>query len=305
MILLAALAGAAVAGGLVLLIRGLFPPARDPGKPPGLFAAPRLTAGGRRQGLIAVAAGLVVYVLTGWPVGGIAAIAAVIYLPKLGTRAERQRTAMLEGLEQWTRRLADMVSASRGLEEALSASARTAPAAIAGPVGRLAEQLSSRGGAEAALRAFADEIDDPAGDRIAAALIIATGRRGGAARDVLVALAALLAKDVAARRDIDAEQAEHRTTVKWICILIVGFTIFAVLNHSYSAPFGTPAGQVVLALVAGLYAAGLTWLHRLGKIKTASRFLSADGAPARRLAEPAQLPAGPVPGTGVVARRLP
>jgi Flp pilus assembly protein TadB len=284
MILLAALAGAAVAGGIVLLIRGLTPYAPEPGTPPRLSAM-RVTSAGRRQALLAVLAAIVVFVLTGWPVGALAAAAAAAFLPKLGNSGQRQRTAMLEGLEQWIRRLADMVTASRGLEDALEASARSAPPAIAGPVGRLAARLASRSGAEAALRAFAKEVDDPAGDRIAAALIIATGRRGGGARDVLVALAVLLARDVAARREIDAERAQHRTTVRWIGIFVGGFTVFSVLNHSYAAPFGTIAGQVVLAIVALLYAGGLAWLHRLGSLQTAGRFLDdsvADQAAAAR-----------------------
>jgi Flp pilus assembly protein TadB len=296
MILLAALAGAAVTGGLVLLIRGLIPVAPVPGTPPRL-ASLSLSAGGRRQALFAILAGLVVFVLTGWPVGGLAAAAAVLFLPKLGSNGQRQRTAMLEGLEQWIRRLADMVTASRGLEDALEASARSAPDAIAGPVGRLAARLASRGGSEAALRAFAAEIDDPAGDRIAAALIIATGRRGGGSRDVLIALAILLARDVAARREIDAERAQHRTTVRWIGIFVGGFTVFSVLNHSYSAPFGTAAGQVVLAFVALLYAGGLLWLHRLGNLPEAGRFLDDSLARPARGAPPQLTQKSAVTGT--------
>jgi Flp pilus assembly protein TadB len=293
MILLAALAGAAIAAGIVLGAWGLF------GRAPAAGAPPRLTAGtlstaGRRRVLLALLAGLMVFLLTRWPVGALAAAAAVIFLPKLTMAGgQRQRTAMLEGLEQWIRRLADMVTASRGLEDALGASARSAPAAVAGPVGRLAARLAARTGTEAALRAFAAEIDDPAGDRIAAALIIATGRRGGGARDVLVALAVLLARDVAARREIEAERAQHRTTVRWITVFIAGFTVFAVLNHSYSAPFGTVAGQVVLAIVAGLYAAGLFWLHRLGSLPAAGRFLDDTVAGnSAAVTGPAQLPQG-------------
>ena len=180
---------------------------------------------------------------------------------------------MLEGLEQWTRRLADMLTASRGLEDALEVSARTAPAAIAGPVTALARRLSARVGTEEALRTFAAEIDDPAGDRIAAALIIATGQRGGAVHGVLSALAEILARDIAARREIEAERAQHRTTVRWIVAFIAGFTAFAIVNRSYSAPYGTLAGQIVLAVVALLYAAGLGWLHRLGTIPGPGRFL--------------------------------
>ena len=155
---------------------------------------------------------------------------------------------MLEGLEQWTRRLSDMLTASRGLEEALEASARHAPAAIEPAVAALGRRLAARTGTEAALRAFAADIGDPAGDRIAAALIIATGRRGGAVRDVLNALAVMLARDVAARREIEADRAQHRTTVKWLTLFVLGFTVFAVLNRSYSAPYGTVPGQVVMAL---------------------------------------------------------
>ena len=175
----------------------------------------------RRRIAFAVLAGLITLALTRWPVAALAAVSAVMFLPKLtATRAARRRTAKLEGLEQWTRRLSDMLTASRGLEDALAVSARTAPAAIAGPVTALARRLSARVGTEDALRAFAAEIDDPAGDRIAAALIIATGQRGGAVHGVLSALAEILARDVAARREIEAERAQHRTTLRWIVAFV-------------------------------------------------------------------------------------
>jgi Flp pilus assembly protein TadB len=284
MIVLAALAGAAIATGLVLGVRELIGRAGPSGAPASRRPPPTspsrfisLSDWPRRQAVLAVIAGLGVLAITRWPVAGLAAGLAVIFLPRvLSTRGQRERTAKLEGLEQWTRRLSDMLTASRGLEEAIEASARSAPAAIAGPVAALAGRLSSRAGPEAALRAFAAEIDDPAGDRIAAALIIATGRRGGGVRDVLNALAVMIARDVAARREIEAERAQHRTTLRWIAVFIGGFTIFAVLNRSYSRPYGTIPGEFVLALVTGLYAAGLGWLYRLGTMPTPGRFLARE-----------------------------
>jgi Flp pilus assembly protein TadB len=275
--LLAALAGGLIAAGLVLGAAELAGRPRVPApraRPrPRAFTRPR-----RRRTLLAVPAGLAVLLVTGWPVAGLAAAAAVIFLPRLSfVRGQRRRTEMLEGLEQWVRRLSDMLTASRGLEEALEASARTAPAAIAEPVAALARRLSARTGTEAALRAFAADIADPAADRIAAALIIATGRRGGGVREVLNALAAMLARDVAARRDIEAERAVHRTTVRWIAVFILAFTVFAAANRSYSAPFGTLAGELVLAFVAGLYAVGLYWLHRLAVMPAPGRFLDEAG----------------------------
>jgi Flp pilus assembly protein TadB len=275
---LAGLGGGLVVTGLVLLLLELTRRAPAPGQP--TRAGPRLTrvrlsTAGRRRVLIAIGAGLVALAITRWPVAMLAGAAAVLFLPKItSTRAARERAAVLEGLEQWTRRLSDMLTASRGLEDALEASVRSAPKAIEPAVARLGRRLSSRAGTEAALRAFAAEINDPAADRIAAALIIATGRRGGGVRDVLNALAAMLARDVAARREIEAERAQHRTTVKWLTWFVAGFTAFAVLNRSYSAPYGTAGGQVVLALVALLYAGGLSWLHHLGTVPVPGRFLA-------------------------------
>lgn len=283
MIIVAALAGALIMAGIVLGAAELTRRAPVPGRPPGrMLTQGRITAA-RKRIAVAVLAGLIMLAVTRWPVAAVATSAAVIFLPKLtATRAVRQRTARLEGLEQWTRRLSDMLTASRGLEDALAVSARSAPAAIAGPVTALARRLSARVGTEDALRAFAAEIDDPAGDRIAAALIIATGQRGGAVHGVLSALAEILARDIAARREIEAERAQHRTTLRWIVAFVAGFTVFAIVNRSYSAPYGTVVGQVVLALVALLYAGGLGWLHRLGMLPSPGRFLDAhrerDGA---------------------------
>ena len=277
MIIGAALAGALIMTGIVLLIAELTRRAPAPGQPHGRVPIPGRIVAARKRLAFAVLAGLIILAVTGWPVAALATAGAVIFVPKLtAAKAARQRTAKLEGLEQWTRRLSDMLTASRGLEDALSVSARTAPAAIAGPVTALVRRLAARAGTDESLFAFANEIDDPAGDRIAAALIIATGRRGGAVGGVLSALAEILARDIAVRREIEAERAQHRTTLRWIVAFVAGFTVFAILNRTYSAPYGTVAGQVVLAVVALLYAAGLGWLHRLGMLPVPGRFLEAS-----------------------------
>jgi Flp pilus assembly protein TadB len=278
---LAGVAGGLVVAGLVLLVLELTRKPPAPGTP--ARHNRRLSPANRKRVLVAIGAGLAVLAVTRWPVAGIVAVAAVLFLPRVtSARAAKHRVEVLEGLEQWTRRLSDMLTASRGLEDALEASARTAPLAIEPAVARLARRLAARTGTEQALRAFAAEINDPAGDRIAAALIIATGQRGGAVHGVLQTLAEILSRDVAARREIEAERAQHRTTLRWIIVFIAGFTAFAILNRSYSAPYGTLAGQAVLTVVALLYAAGLGWLYRLGTIPGPGRFLDRENAGAAR-----------------------
>ena len=274
MILLVALAGGLAAAGLALLVVELTRRAPPPGTPPGRALIRSGFGSGGKRITFAVVAAVAMLAVTGWPVAALATGFGVVFVPTLiSTRAVRQRTARLEGLEQWTRRLSDMLTASRGLEDALEVSARTASAAIAPQVTALARRLAARVGTQDALRAFATDIDDPAGDRIVAALLIATSQRGGGVQGVLSTLAEQLARDVAARREIEASRAEHRTTLRWIIAFIGGFTLFAIINKSYSAPYGTFVGEAVLALVAILYAAGLTWLHKLGQIPAPGRFL--------------------------------
>ena len=276
MIGLAGVAGGLVIAGLALLLLECTRPVPELGTPP--RSGIRLTPRFRKRLLIAAGTGVATLALTRWPAAMIAAALAVLFLPAIvSSRAAHQRAAVLEGLEQWTRRLSDMLTASRGLEEALEASAHQAPAAIEPAVTALGRRIAARSGTEAALRAFAADLDDPSGDRIAAALIIATGHRGGAVRDVLNALAITLARDVAARREIEADRAQHRTTVKWLTFFVLGFTVFAVLNRSYSQPYGTVPGQLVMGLVTALYAGGLLWLHHLGSLPVPGRFLAAAG----------------------------
>lgn len=273
---LAGVGGGLVLAGLALLLLEFTRPRPQPGTP--RRTRIRLAPRSRNRLLLAAGTGVATLVLTRWPVAVIAAMLAVLFLPAIiSSQDAQQRVAVLEGLEQWTRRLTDMLTASRGLEDALGTSASKAPAAIAPAVTALGRRMATRTGTEAALRAFAADIDDPAGDRIAAALIIATGQRGGAVRDVLNALAIMLARDVAARREIEADRAQHRTTVKWLTLFVLGFTVFAVLNRSYSAPYGTVPGQVVMALVTALYAGGLLWLNHLGSVPAPGRFLAAPG----------------------------
>src|SRR5436309_1709088 len=87
-------------------------------------------------------------------------------------------------------RISPQWACSRALEDALIHSAESAPAAIARPLHTLAGRLRARGAdTTAALRAFAAEIDDPVGDLIATALVLAAEIRGPGLHAVLTELA--------------------------------------------------------------------------------------------------------------------
>ncbi|MEP7025839.1 MAG: type II secretion system protein, partial [Actinomycetota bacterium] len=103
MTILAASSGALIVAGLVLLFAELTRRAPARGTPPGASSlVPGLPPGLPRRLLLALLALLVVLLLTRWPVAGLAAAAAVIFVPRLtSSKDTRRRTAALEALEQW------------------------------------------------------------------------------------------------------------------------------------------------------------------------------------------------------------
>lgn len=279
MILFAAVCGLLLVGGMLcafVAITGvglaeeeaIRPPSRFP--PRALFAAHRW-----RRMAAALAAGILVLLVTGWPVAALAVMAGVIVGPYLlSKRPAERRIARLEALEQWTRKLGDVLGASRALEDALMLSVRQAPEPIAREVGALARRLRGQMPTRTALRMWADDLADPVADQIAAALILAAEHRGAGLRTVLVALSDVVARDVTNRREIEASRAQHRTTLRWILIFVVVYTVFVSLRHSYSAPFDTMAGQTAMFVVVLLYAAGFFWIHRLASPERQPRLLT-------------------------------
>ncbi|MEV0168983.1 type II secretion system F family protein [Nonomuraea fuscirosea] len=269
---LAALAGAALIAGPLLAFAGSrHVPVRPP-RPP-RRRIPRAAVMPFAYGTTALC---VTWWLTGWPVAAAGVAAGAITLPRMLTNRDTvRRIERLEALEAWIRHLADVLGGSAGIEEALRSSADHPPAPIATEVRALARRLSYRTPTEQALRAFADDLADPTGDMIAGALILACRARGQGLREVLQRLARTVAKDVAARREIDAERATHRVTARWVVGALLGYTGFALLNTTYVSPFGTLGGQLVLAIVIGLYAGAFVWLHRLARPPKGHRFLNA------------------------------
>lgn len=274
--LVAALSGGLLASGVSLagaVLAGI-----DPFPAPHPRPRRRITIAWSRRTLArvlaTVATALIVWAATGWPVAGAAAATAALTLPHvLSGRAVKQRIARLDAMDAWSRQLADALTTGTGIEEALLAAAENPPPPIETEVAALRRRQEFRTPTEDALRAFADDLDHPLGDTIAAALIIASTVRGRGLHDVLTSLADTIAREVTNQRQIDAERAAHRTTMYWVVTALALFTGFALVNRAYVAPYGTLTGQTTLAFVAALYAATLGWLHRLATPPPGRRFL--------------------------------
>ena len=250
-------------------------------------AVRRSVAGNGRRMAGWCLAGVGVWVVTGWPVAGLALAGAGAWLPWLlgSARVARDRIELLEALESWCRRMADTLAGGGaiGLAQAIAVTAPRVDEPIAVAVQALAGHLrSEQGDPSKALREFADTVDDRSGDAVAAALLLALHQQGNGISEVLRQLADGVARDVRARRDIEAERAESRQSIRILLLIQAGVLTLMALVPTFAVPYRTPLGQLVMALLMAGTITLLIWMRRLAIGKQAPRFLGnhvKDGAP--------------------------
>jgi Flp pilus assembly protein TadB len=174
---------------------------------------------------------------------------------------------------------------------------------ISGPLTKLVERLHIRVPMADALLRFADDLDDPGADLIIAALVLNARLRGPGLRDLLGSLSASVREELDMRRKVTAERRSIRRSVQIVVGVSVGMALaLALLDHRFLAPYDGVFGQAVLAVVAGVYAAGIWWLRRLARFETPQRLLTTgwQGGPAE--AAPATTGAAAAGGTAAGAR---
>ncbi|MFB9384715.1 type II secretion system F family protein [Pseudonocardia petroleophila] len=233
----------------------------------------------RRRAAVSCLLGIAVWTVSGWPVAGVATTAAGVLLPWLlgGGRVVENRLATLEALEGWCRRMGDMLAGGGaiGLAQAVIVSAERTDGPIGPAVRVLARQLREGDtGPSEALRGFADAVDDRTGDAVAAALLLALHAQSPGVGQVLRQLADGVARDVRARRDIEAERAESRQSVRMLLIIQAALLVLLALVPGFAAPYGTPVGQAVMAVLLVGTGAVLVWMRRLAVGQPAPRFLT-------------------------------
>ena len=278
--LLAGVCGALAVAGLLLSAYAFTapePPAR-PGRRRPRPMAQNDRPGARRQRALWVAGGVAaaaVWLVSGWPVGGVLVGLAVVGVPWLLEQFSAGNAAVerLEALQEWVRRTSDVLAAGGGLEQTLIRSARTAPEPIQVEVVTLAARLQARWPTSRALLAFADDLDDAAGDLVVGALLLGAELRGPGLARVLTELARSLSEEVTMRRKVEADRAKPRANARWLLLITVAASGLAALNGDYLAPYGTGLGQLVLAVICALIVGCLLWMRRLTVAVPSARFL--------------------------------
>ncbi|WP_229827446.1 type II secretion system F family protein [Klenkia taihuensis] len=216
--------------------------------------------------------------LTGWPVAALATAAAVVFVPSVvgGGKESRHLITVSDALADWTRRLADLISsgAAGSTREALRRSLDSAPLAIRPAVADLVSRMGPQG-VETALRRFADDVRDPAADKIAMVLILRERNGGPGLAEVLTALATDLDERSRMIREVEAERAKPRSNMRTIVIttglVVVGMLLFA---RTFLSGYSSLGGQLALLVVAALFGAALRWMRALSAPPTWPRVLA-------------------------------
>lgn len=274
--LVPAVGGALIVVGVLGVVVGLIPSPERPAAPQrrSPFTRLRLSRRSRLLLLGGVVVGVVVALVSGWILAIALLPLAAAGLPLLLSASDGQdRIDRLEAMEEWIRSLSGVLTAGVGLEQALIATLRSAPAQIRPEVARLVARLRARWSTEAALRALADDLDDSTGDLIAANLILGARRRGSGLAAVLESLAESVAADVRARRAIEADRAKPRTTARWVTLITVGVLVVLAFTGDYVAPYRSGLGQLVLALMLAAYGGVLVWMRRMAAGRPLPRFI--------------------------------
>jgi hypothetical protein len=233
---------------------------------------------------LAVSAGSLALAVTGWPVGAVLAAAGGVGGPSLhGTRARRTAAiARTEAIAAWAEMVRDTLAAARGLQEAILATAKIAPEPIRAEVRTLAARMERERFAPA-LRAFAADLADPAGDVVVAALLLTADQHARNLGDVLGAAASSARATASMRIRVEAGRARTYTSSR---LIVTVTSVFAggllLFNRGYMAPFGTAVGQLVLLVIGGLFAVAVGAMARLGRAEQPHRVLAAVTGEAQR-----------------------
>jgi Flp pilus assembly protein TadB len=298
-LLLALLSGMAVVGGLIGTVAGIVG-TTTPRRAPLHRRWQALRAGQdqdrgeevrlRRRTLTACALVVfgAVWLVSGNFVAGGLLGAAVVGVPWLITPSKiaAERIGQLEALSEWTQRLAGLLRLGMGLEQAMITSRKGAPDALAPQIASLSERLRRGWRPEEALRAFAGELDDVTADKVTAALILSVNDRGPGLAQALEDLAGTVREEVGRKRSIEADRAKPRTTVRWMTFITLGVIVSGFFVPSYTRPYSTLLGQLVLGFLTAGFVAVLAMMRQLGTFRRIPRFLITDPRSTVRLPAP-------------------
>ena len=222
----------------------------------------------RPSAVCAAALGLAAARDAGWPASS-AAVAVVAGAVALVRSADRRHLARVEGqLPGVAQQLAAAIHAGLSLRQALARAARDAPEPIRAELERAVAELALGGRLEGALEGLAARV--PAHDlRIMVTAILVQRRTGGNLARALADLSERIEERAQLERELRGATAQARMTA-W---LVAALPLAGAAMAEIAAPgtlariLGSGPGPALLVASTALYAVGLLWIRRIGRVE--------------------------------------
>jgi hypothetical protein len=263
----------------VLFVAGVALAVVPPTDAPATPVDPRRTRRLAIRALIGLAIGSLIVLVSGWVVPGVIVGAGAAWGVAGWQRRQRSsevEIARLEALASWVESVRDVMMAGEQPVGAITSTVGSTAPIIRPHVRRLAVGLGQQD-PEVVFRRFADDIDDPLADLVAAGLAIAI-RRGARTVPVLTALAEQTREQVDRRRLVEAERAPTRREVQALTLimgaLVIGLLVFG--RSEYLDAYDTTRGQIFLGIALAGYAGLIVRVQKLAAFPRPGRFLTGD-----------------------------
>lgn len=233
-----------------------------------------------KRAVAAAVAGVLVWWLSGWPVAGVAAAMLAWWAREIfgADTAGKVAAAKVEAVAAWVESVRDTVDAGAGLGQSLIAVARVAPPGLEAATDALAGRIRSGDKVDTALRDFARAVDDETCDEAVLALIGAH-RRSGDLGALLDRLAVSARENAAMRERIITSRARVRTASRLIAGFGVGMiAIVIAMRPTFLAAYDSMAGQMMLAVILGLFGLSMYWLARMSRWQAPPRLIDLEAS---------------------------
>jgi hypothetical protein len=216
----------------------------------------------------AVLAGLAVWAATSWPAAGAWAALGGWAVPSL-LRRDRARAAeavRLDAWATWVGLIAGQLASQASLAEALLAACRRAPAVLGADLAPLRSNLGRLPLDEALTAWSATSAASAELDQVGLVLSLAAAGAGGHVAQVLSQLGTELRARASSARRIERERRRTRLAGRAAAGVAGAWMLAgARFDRSLFSVYAHPAGQLLLAGVIGILAAGLWGLARLDR----------------------------------------
>ncbi len=236
--------------------------------------ASRFKAG---HAVIGLVTGLVLLVLTRWPVLAAAGFAAGFLLPRLlsaGDGSVAGFATKTDAIATWLESLRDLMSSGRLIEGALVETALRSAPVLREDLAEMVLEVEHGVPLREAMIRLSERLAHPISDKAIAAIVLALDRDATKITDVISELASSARDQAIDMVKVHAVRQSSRTQLRLvIAVMTILLVSLMVFFGDFLTFYDTAVGQMVLAVALVFLAACLYWIYRISQLATPSRLI--------------------------------